>query len=268
MTKMKDKVVAVTGAASGIGRAIAVHLASKGANVAISDVNEAGLRETAGLLAGAAVKITSHVVDVRSQKAVERYALDAEQQHGGVDIVINNAGLTVRATLEDVSYEDFELVIDVNMWGVIYGCKSFLPLLRKRPEGHIVNISSINAMVPFVQNGPYNISKYAVLGLSETLMQELQGTPIRVTCVHPGGIRTNIVRNSKGTNKGDVALFDKIARTSAEQAAAVIVSGVERNKERVLVGADAKAMAAAKRLAPNWMVHGTATLMRRLERRR
>jgi NAD(P)-dependent dehydrogenase (short-subunit alcohol dehydrogenase family) len=266
MTQVKDKVVAITGAASGIGRALAIHLAASGAHVAISDVNEAGLYETASRLRGTGGKVTSHVVDVRHREEVYRFAREVEHQHGHADIVINNAGLAVRGSLEEVSYEDFELVIAVNMWGVIYGTKAFLPLLRKRPEGHIVNISSINAMVPFAQNGPYNISKYAVLGLSETLMQELQGQSIRVTCVHPGGIRTNIVRNSKGMRANDAALFDRVARTSADAAAQAIVSGIERNKEQIFVGLDAKALAAVKRLVPHWIVHQTAAIMRRLDR--
>jgi NAD(P)-dependent dehydrogenase (short-subunit alcohol dehydrogenase family) len=268
MTQVKDKVVAITGAASGIGRALAQRLAAKGASLAISDVNEAGLRETAALLGAVDGNVSTHVVDVRRREAVYRYADEVERQHGGADIVINNAGLTVRASIEEISYEDFELVIAVNMWGVIYGTKAFLPLLRKRPEGHIVNISSINAMVPFIKNGPYNISKYAVLGLSETLIQELQGQPIHVTCVHPGGIRTNIVRNSKGTNEGDAVMFDKIARTTPEKAAEAIVAGIEKNKEQVFVGMDAKAMATAKRIAPRWVVHRAATVMHRLEKRR
>jgi NAD(P)-dependent dehydrogenase (short-subunit alcohol dehydrogenase family) len=267
MTQLANKVVAVTGAASGIGRALARLLADKGAHVALADVNALGLAETASLLDRARGKVTTHVVDVRSRDAVYAYAADVAKQHGGADVVINNAGLTVRATIEDVTYEDFELVIGVNMWGVVYGCKAFLPLLRARGAGHIVNISSINAMVPFSQNGPYNISKYAVLGLSETLMQELQGEPIRVTCVHPGGIRTNIVRNARGHSASDAAMFDKIARTSADAAAATIVSGVEKNREQVFIGLDAKALAMAKRLVPHWIVHQTATVMRRIERR-
>jgi len=268
MTKLKDKVVAVTGAASGIGRALAQSLVARGASVALSDVNEAGLRETAGMLPGATGKVTTHVVDVRRRDAVEAYAADVERQHGGADVIINNAGLTVRAGLEEISYEDFELVIDVNMWGVIYGTKAFLPLFRRRPEGHIVNISSINAMVPFVKNGPYNISKYAVLALSETLVQELAGEPIHVTCVHPGGIKTNIVRNSKGANATDAAMFDRIARTTPEKAAETILAGVERNKTQVFVGLDAKALATAKRLFPHWIVRRTGAVMRRLDRGR
>jgi short-subunit dehydrogenase len=266
MTEVKDKVVALTGAASGIGRALARHLAAKGANLALADVNEAGLRETAASLTGTG-EYSTHVVDVRSREAVFGYASDVERRHGGADVVINNAGLTVHGSIEDVSYEDFELVIAVNMWGVVHGVKAFLPLLRKRTEGHIVNISSINAMVPFVDNGPYNISKYAVLGLSETLVMELAGEPIHVTCVHPGGIRTNIVRNAKGLSAKDAAMFDRIARTSPEEAAAQIAKGIEKNSEQIFVGADAKAMAAAKRIAPRWVLRRAGAIARRLRRR-
>ncbi len=253
MTAIADKVVAVTGAASGIGRALAVELSKRGAQLALADVNAAGLRETADLC-NAGVQLTTHVVDVRDRSAVERYAAQAAEAHGGVDVVINNAGLTVRAGIEEISYEQFELVLGVNLWGVIYGARAFLPLLRKRPEGHIVNISSINGMVPFAKNGPYNISKYGVLAFSETLMQELRGQSVRVTCVHPGGIRTNIVRNAQGSTPDEVAMFDRIAGTSAERAAKTILRGVERNKQRVYIGADAKLLALAKRLLPSTTV--------------
>lgn len=249
MKTFKNKVAAVTGAASGIGRALAVELAARGANVAMADINAAGLEETAALITSR-LKITRHVVDVRDRKAVERYAAEVEAQHGGADIIINNAGLAAVGSIEEISYEDFEKVIDVNMWGVIYGTKAFLPLLRKRPEGHVVNISSINGIVPFVNNGPYCVSKYAVLGFSETLMQELRGSTIGVTSVHPGGIRTNIVRNTEGMTEGDAADFDRIAMTSPAQAAKTILKGVLRNEERVYIGIDAKLMALAKRIVP------------------
>jgi NAD(P)-dependent dehydrogenase (short-subunit alcohol dehydrogenase family) len=265
MTTVKDKVVALTGAASGIGCALAHLLASKGASLALADVNETGLRETAKTLPGTGERST-HVVDVRNREAVYRYAEDVERRHGRADIVINNAGLTVKGSIEDVSYEDFELVIGVNMWGVIHGVRAFLPLLRKRPEGHIVNISSINAMVPFVDNGPYNISKYAVLGLSETLMMELAESPIRVTCVHPGGVRTNIARSAKGISAQEAAFFDRIARTMPDQAAAQIVRGIEKNREQIFVGRDAKTMAAAKRIAPHWVIHRAGAIALRLRR--
>ena len=265
MTHLRDKVVALTGAASGIGRALAIEMANRGAHLAISDVNDKGLRETAELLKGCAGKVTTHVLDVRSRDAVFGDAADVEKQHGGADAIINTAGLTVRGSIDEVSYEDFALVIDVNLWGVVHGVKAFLPLLRKRAEGHIVNISSINAMVPFAKNGPYNISKYAVLGLSETLVMELRGSPIHVTCVHPGGIRTNIVRNAKGMSQDQVAMFDRIARTSPAEAAQTIVAGIERNKNQVFIGIDAKAMAAAKRIAPGWIVRNAGAIMQRFD---
>lgn len=262
MTKLAGKVAAVTGAASGIGRALTCELLRRGARVAAADVDEAGLLETARL-AGGGPRVTTHVVDVRDRAAVERWAEATEAAHQGADVVINNAGVAVRGTIEEMSYEDFALVIDVNLWGVVHGTKAFLPLLRRRPEGHIVNLSSINGMVPFAKNGPYNASKYAVLGLSETLMQELQGGSIRVTCVHPGGVRTNIVRRGPKMTASDVSLFDKLALTSADAAARAILDGVERNEERVFVGGDAKLLAAAKRLLPAWTVRLAGVVSRR-----
>jgi NAD(P)-dependent dehydrogenase (short-subunit alcohol dehydrogenase family) len=253
MTKLNDKVVVITGAGSGIGRALAIDAASRGAHVALADVNAASLGETTSLVAGSN-RVTSHHVDVRDRGAVEAFAADVEAEHGGADVIVNNAGVAVRATIEEMSYEDFQFVIDVNLWGVVHGTKAFLPLLRKRPEGHIVNVSSINAMVPFAKNSPYNASKYAVLGFSESLMQELAGQSVHVTCVHPGGIKTNIARNGRGASAAEIAFFDRIARTSATLAAKVILDAVEHNRERVYVGADAKLMAAAKRLLPSWTV--------------
>lgn len=253
MTAISGNVVVVTGAGSGIGRALAIELSARGAHLAISDINEKGLAETASLL-GSGTKVTTHVLDVRDWAAVQKHAADVKAQHGRADIVINNAGLTVRDSIEDVSYEDFKLVIDVNLWGVVHGTKAFFPLLRERPEAHIVNISSINGMVPFAKNGPYNVSKYAVYGFNETLMQELSGQKLRVTSVHPGGIQTNIANNAKNFTPKGAAFFNKIAMTSAEQAARTILRAVQKNQKRVFVGADAKLMAAAKRLVPDLTV--------------
>jgi NAD(P)-dependent dehydrogenase (short-subunit alcohol dehydrogenase family) len=254
VTSIKDKVVAVTGAGSGIGRALASALYARGAHVALSDVNEQALAETAASLSGGSNRATTHRVDVRDRAAVEEYARAVRAAHGGADIIINNAGVTVRGSVEELSYEDFRFVIDVNLWGVVHGTRAFLPLLRERGQGHIVNIASINAMVPFAKNGPYNMSKYAVYGLNETLMQELRGQPIRVTSVHPGGIRTNIARNAKHVSQAEAAYFDKIARTSAPEAAEVILHAVERNRERCFIGADARMMAFAKRVLPGLTV--------------
>jgi NAD(P)-dependent dehydrogenase (short-subunit alcohol dehydrogenase family) len=253
MTKIAGKVVAVTGASSGIGRALGIALVQRGAHVALSDVNAAGLAETASLVKGT-TKVTTHVVDVRDWDAMQRHAADVEQAHGGADIIINNAGLTVRDTIEAMPYADFKLVMDVNLWGVVHGTKAFFPLFRRRGAGHFVNISSINGIVPFHQNGPYNMSKYAVYGLNETLMQELQGDTIKITSVHPGGVRTNIAHSAKGMPAEVAAQFDKLALTSAAKAADIILNGVEKNRQRVFVGVDAKVLAIMKRVMPAWTV--------------
>jgi NAD(P)-dependent dehydrogenase (short-subunit alcohol dehydrogenase family) len=260
MTKLRDKVVAVTGAGSGIGRALAERLAALGAHLALSDIDGRTLRETAGLISG--VNVSTHVVDVRSRDAVERYAADARAKHGGVDVIVNNAGRTVFGSLEEVPYEDFAMVLDINLWGVVYGTRAFLPLLRERPEGHVVNISSINAMVPFAMNGPYNMSKYAVLGFSETLELELRGQPIRVTCVHPGGIQTNIVHNAKNMKEAQATAFGRVAKTTAPAAAAAIARAIEKNKRQAFIGIDAKTMALCKRIAPRTTLRATDSFMK------
>ncbi|MET0342420.1 MAG: SDR family NAD(P)-dependent oxidoreductase [Polyangiales bacterium] len=254
MTDVKGKVVALTGAASGIGRALALVLVEKGAEVAISDVDEVGLAATLGLVSDKS-KVSTHVLDVRDKAAWARYAAAVEAQHGGADVVINNAGVAIKASVEQISYEDFEFVMSVNFWGVVYGTKTFIPLFRKRGGGHVVNISSINGMVPFALQAPYNASKYAVLGFNETLMQELAGEPIKVTSVHPGGIRTNIARKARHVSADEAKFFDTIARTTSESAAEQIVRGIERNRQRVYVGTDAKIMAASKRILPAFTVN-------------
>ena len=273
MKTLKGKVAAVTGAGSGIGRMLAVNLAKEGCHPAISDINEQGLNETAGMLTGYGVNVTTHVVDVARRGQVEQYADDVVKQHGRVDIIINNAGVAVAETVEDVKYEDFEWVMNINFWGVVYGTKAFLPYLKKQPEGYIVNISSINAMVPFRNNGPYNCAKFAVRGLNETLMMELAGTPVRIMSVHPGGIDTNIARNARFYKAANPALdraatvnmFGKVARTSPDKAARVIIAGMKKNRQRQLVGLDAHVMAFLKRLSPVDTVKWTGRIMGRMK---
>lgn len=273
MKTLKDKVAAVTGAGSGIGRMLAVNLAKEGCHLAISDISEQGLNETAGMLKTAGVKITTHAVDVSKRAMVEQYAEDVVKQHGRADIIINNAGVAVMDTVEDVSYDDFEWVMNIDFWGVVYGTKAFLPYLKKQPEGYIVNISSINAMVPFKNNGPYNCAKFAVRGLNETLMMELVGTGVRIMSVHPGGIDTNIARNGRFRRAANpemdheaaINLFSKIARTSADKAARAIITGMKKKRQRQLVGLDAHILALCKRLFPVGTVRGTGWLISRMK---
>jgi NAD(P)-dependent dehydrogenase (short-subunit alcohol dehydrogenase family) len=253
VTKIRGNVVVITGAGSGIGRALAKEMAARGARLALSDVDARGLQTTEESLP-TETRVTTHLVDVRDRARMEEWARELKQAHGGVDILINNAGVAVRSCFEHISYEQLELVLGVNLWGVIHGVKATLPLLRASPFAHIVNIASVNSFVPLPQNAAYNMAKCAVLGLTETLMQELANTHIRVTCVAPGAIRTNIVRNSVGFTDAQVDYFDSFAKTTSEQAARAIAAGIERNKDYLLIGRDAWLMAIGRWLAPRRFV--------------
>jgi|YelNatPaOPRAMG01_1025707.scaffolds.fasta_scaffold81175_1 short-subunit dehydrogenase len=274
MKNLKNKVAAVTGAGSGIGRMLAIQLAGESCHLAISDINEAGLEETKKLI-GQGVKVSTHIVDVSKQDQVVRFAEEAAAYHGGIDILINNAGVALGDFLETVPIEDFKWLMGINFWGVVYGTMAFLPYLRKRPEGHIVNISSINGIVPNPNNGPYQSSKYAVRGYTETLIQEMKGTNISVSCVHPGGIKTNIARNTRMnrtyysiSKEQAVALYDKeVFRTSAEKAAKIIIHGIKKNKQRIMVGRDAKILDIFMRLAPTLVVNASAKIARNMARK-
>lgn len=261
MKNLKNRVAAVTGAASGIGRALAINLAEEGCHLAISDVNEAGLKETAAM-AGAQnnnVRVTTHKVDTAKREQVRQYADDVVKSHGAVHIIINNAGVVLVETLEDSSYEDFEWLMGINLWGVIYGSKEFLPHLKKQDAAHIVNISSVNGIFTNPNNGPYCTAKYAVRGFTETLAQELAGTPVKVSCVHPGGIKTSIAANARFYKSSDASISKEsaheiftrgIASTTADKAAKIIIAGIKKEKLRIMVGPDAYVMDWMKRLFP------------------
>ena len=261
MKNLNNKVAAITGAASGIGRALAVNLADEGCHVAISDINEAGLKETADMVRTQSnnVRVTTHKVDTANREQVKRYADDVVKAHGAVHIIINNAGVVVAETLEDLSYEDFEWLMGINLWGVVYGCKEFLPYLKQQDCANIVNISSVNGIFTNPNNGPYCTAKFAVRGFTETLAQELADTKIKVSCVHPGGIKTNIVNNAKFFKSCDTsiskeeatAIFNRvIANTTADKAAKIIISGIKKDKARIMVGPDAYVFDWLKRLFP------------------
>ena len=262
MKELKGKVVAITGAGSGIGRALAVNLAQEGCHLALSDISERGLLATQEMVGAYAIKATTHAVDVSKRDQMERYAEEVAASHGQADMIINNAGVALVGSVAKIPYEDFEWLMGINFWGVVYGVRAFLPLLQQRPEGHIVNISSINGILTWPNHSPYCSAKFAVKGFTEVLLQEMDGTSIRVSCVHPGGIKTDIAKNARFTEainkkldqKGTIALFDKIARTTADTAAKTIIQGVKKNKRRIMVGPDAKIMDWLTRLMPITMV--------------
>lgn len=264
MKSFKDKVAAITGAGSGIGRSLALELAGKGCHLALADLNSASLEETAELVCEQfpRIAVTTEVLDVASRDAVEAWADQVVADHGVVNLVFNNAGVAMGTTLEAVSYEDFEWIMDVNFWGVVYGTKAFLPHLRASGDGHVVNLSSVFGLFSQPSQGTYNSSKFAVRGFTEALRQELEYSraPVSATCVHPGGIKTNIARAARFNNSvlamygGDTAKgvtrVERMLLTSADRAAREILAAVRKNRRRVLVGPDAKVFDAVVRLLP------------------
>ncbi|CAN5665778.1 SDR family NAD(P)-dependent oxidoreductase [soil metagenome] len=250
MKILKDKVVVITGAGSGIGRALALDLAKRGSLLALSDVNEAGLADTVALVADAGVsKVRSDRLDVSDRDAFARYALDVVQDFGRVNVVINNAGVALAGDLVDLEYNDIDWIIGINFWGVVHGTKEFLPHLIASGDGHIVNLSSLFGLISMPGQSMYNASKYAVRGMTEALREEMliAGHPVGVTSVHPGGIKTAIARNARVSAKEDqeatARLFDKkLARMTPERAAEIIIKGITKNQARVLVGIDAHAL--------------------------
>ena len=261
MKTFRGRVAAVTGAGSGIGRALARELAARGAHLALSDINEAGLAETVMLCEGpgAAAKITSQRVDVADRDTVYAWADQVVADHGRVNLIFNNAGVGLAATIEAMSYEDFEWLMSINFWGVVYGTKAFLPHLKAAGEGHVINLSSVFGLVSVPGQAAYNAAKFAVRGFTDALRMELQmeGSPVSCTTVHPGGVKTNIARNARVDPSVAATLshpgaaadeFDKLARTSPESAARQILAGVMRDRRRVLVGPDATAIDLISRL--------------------
>lgn len=258
MTLSRESVAVITGAASGIGRALAVRMAREGiAGVAIADLNEEGLKETAELVEKAGGQVSSHVLDVSDRTAVEQFAAKVVDKHGRATHLINNAGVGLIGTFEHLSIEDFEWLMGINFWGVVYCTKAFLPTLLEQESAHIVNVSSVFGLIAPSEQTAYSSSKFAVRGFTESLRHEMADTNVSVACVHPGGIKTNIVRNSRVAadtpaewKQQGVKFFDKVARSSPEDAAEVIVRGIKDKNPRILIGKDAVAISVFSRLFP------------------
>lgn len=247
MKSLQGKTVVITGAGSGIGRALALYAAREGARLAISDVNEAGLAETGSHAESAgALRVRTDRVDVADRAAMSSYAKDVADDFGTVNVVVNNAGVSLTGNVLDLDYEDFDWIMGINFWGVVHGSKEFLPHLIASGDGHLVNISSLFGLLSMPSQSAYNAAKYAVRGFSEALREELliAKAPVGVTVVHPGGIKTDIARNGRYADGEDGAAsarhFDEqLARTTADKAAEIIFDGMKAGKARVLVGADA-----------------------------
>ncbi|MGC4110728.1 MAG: SDR family NAD(P)-dependent oxidoreductase [Nocardioides sp.] len=272
MRTLAGKVVVVTGAASGIGRALAADLARRGSSLALSDIDETGLAETVEQVSTlAAGEVRADRLDVADAAAMSAYAADVAGHFGRVDVVVNNAGVALAGDVVDLDYPDMHWLMDIDFWGVVHGSKEFLPHLIASGDGHLVNMSSLFGLVSMPGVSMYNAAKYAVRGFSEALREELLVArhPVRVTVVHPGGIKTAIARNARTAGRDDpdedARLFDqKMARMSAEQAARTIVEkGILRGKPRLLVGADAHAVHHLARLTGSRYQDVVAGLARR-----
>lgn len=268
MLILKNRTAVVTGAASGIGRAIATSLAHRGCHLALADINDTALARTAAEIAVPDIHISRHRLDVADRDAVGGLPALVLAEHDGVDVLVNNAGVALGGTFEQVAEEDFEWLFEINFWGVVRMTRAFLPLLHRSAEARIVNVSSVFGLIAPPGNTAYAASKFAVRGFSESLRHELRNTRIGVTVVHPGGIATAIAKNARmpKTNSPDEdeekrKSFEALLKLPPEIAGETIVRGIEARKARVLVGSDAKRIALIERLMPvsYWNILGGKT---------
>jgi short-subunit dehydrogenase len=274
MTAIRGSAAAVTGAASGIGRALALELAARGCDLALADRDEAGLQTVAAQIAKAhSPKVTVHRVDVGEPQEIEAFAQAAIAGHPGLNIVINNAGVVLLGQFNEIDQAQMDWLMNINFWGVVHSTRAFLPQLSRQREAHIVNLSSIFGVIAPPGQTAYAAAKFAVRGFSESLRHELQmaASPVRLSVVHPGGVATNIVRNSRsGVGMTDnerrgqvIERFDRVAKTTPAAAALRIIKGIEKNAPRILIGNDARFMDLLQRFRPStyWPV-----LARRIEK--
>ena len=250
------RVVAITGAGSGIGRALALEAAARGAHLALSDVDADRVDATAALLTDGARHVTTATLDVADRDAVVDWAEQVVADHGSVNVIVNNAGVALMAPVAELEIDDFRWLMDINFWGVVHGTQAFLPHLKASDRGHVVNISSVFGLMAIPSQAAYNASKFAVRGFTDALRIELEveGAAVSATTIHPGGIKTNIARDARG-NENDPVLraesersFDAVARTTPEKAARQILDAVEKDRRRALIGPDAIVFDAVARL--------------------
>ena len=266
----RNHVAAITGAGSGMGRELAIHLAKMGCHVALSDINPEQLAATKQLLSAYDVNITMTVLDVSDNTAVEAWADSVMSDHGKVNFIFNNAGVALYSTVEGSSISELEWVMNINFWGVVYGTKAFLPLIKNSVKqsqfgehGHIINISSLFGLTAQPSQSAYNSSKFAVRGFTESLRQELniQNCGVSATCIHPGGIKTNIANSARGnesihdigmsTGPKAIRSFNKFLKFDANEAAWIILHAAATNQQRCLIGNDAKMIDAIQRVFPS-----------------
>lgn len=248
-----DRVAIITGAASGIGRALSLHLARKGCDLALVDVNQSGLNETASIVALTGRQASLHLVDVSNMSQMQSLPETVLRSHSAIHLLVNNAGVSLASPFESGSLEDMHWIVGINLWGVIYGCKFFLPYLRREAAAHIVNISSDFGLIGFPTKTLYCTSKFGIRGFSEALRAELYGSSVGLTCVYPGAVNTELIRNGRtwDTKKRESeARFVASRSMSIDKVADKIVKAIERKRARVLIGSDSYAIDMMARLFP------------------
>ncbi|HJP74992.1 MAG TPA: SDR family NAD(P)-dependent oxidoreductase [Pseudonocardiaceae bacterium] len=254
MRRFADKVAVITGAGSGIGRALALDLAGRGARLALSDIREDRIAETVAACVERGAQAKGYALDVADRAAMLAHADEVVAEFGKANLVINNAGVALAASILDMKWDDLEWVMNIDFWGVVHGTKAFLPHLIASGEGHVVNISSVFGLVGVPTQSAYNAAKFAVRGFTEALRQEMAigRHPVGVSCVHPGGVRTNIARDSRANAEFESSpvreRFDQTMPTSPAKAAQIILRGVQANHARILVGPDAYVFDATARI--------------------
>lgn len=251
MKQFASKTIVITGAGSGIGKALAHAFAQRKANLALCDYNPVSLQQTVDELKKYSIQVFSQPVDVSSNAAILAFAAAIKQQLGAADMLINNAGVGQgKMSVEDTPLQDIEWIMGINFWGMVYGSKAFLPQLKKDTPTALVNVSSIAGLIPVGNQASYSASKFAIRAITEGLMVELKNTHVQVYSVHPGGIKTNIVKTSRGGDISYTPVLEKVQTQTAEYAAEQIIKGIEKNKCRIIVGMDAKFAFFAARILP------------------
>ena len=259
MKNFKDKFCVVTGAASGIGAACAKALAAEGAYVVMTDVRSDMIEITMQEITEAGGKGETHIIDVSDRDAMFALADQVEKQHGGADVILNNAGVAHGAPVAEMTMDNFNWVMDIDFWGVVYGTQAFLPHMMARKTGYIANVSSIFGLIGVPSQSAYNAAKFGVLGFTEALRHEMADENIGVSTICPGGINTNIVRharlaqgpNAEAEREEAIVQFQQLTRTQPDQAAQIILNGMRKNKPRILIGPDARLVDIIRRIFPD-----------------